>query len=311
MRRRIVPGYGFGILLGVAAATCWSLGGVLVRLTDGIDSWQIVLYRSFTVLILMGTWMALTHGRRALAVIRHAGLNGLVAGIAVGLAGLCFVLSLFYTTVAQSIFMTGISPFCAAFLAWWLLGERVGWASFGAMTIALIGLGIMVAGSLGHTSFIGTLLALYSAFCFSCYSVLLRNGQQTDMTVALIWNAIFLCLLSLVVLLVPTPLRDGFGPGELAIGWTNTMWVTLMGAVQLTLGLVLFTLASRSVPAAQLALLALVEPTLGPVWAFLAVNEVPPVSTLIGGVVVMSAIVIQVLATSGGRVLALPDRRIA
>ena len=54
MRRRIVPGYGFGILLGIAAATCWSLGGVLVRLTDGIDSWQIVLYRSLTVLVLMG-----------------------------------------------------------------------------------------------------------------------------------------------------------------------------------------------------------------------------------------------------------------
>jgi DME family drug/metabolite transporter len=311
MRRRIVPGYGFGILLGIAAATCWSLGGVLVRLTDGIDSWQIVLYRSLTVLILMGAWMALTHGRRAFAVIRHAGLNGVVAGIAVGLAGLCFVLSLFYTTVAQSIFMTGITPFCAAFLAWWLLGERVGWASFGAMVIALIGLGIMVAGSLGNTSFIGTLLALFSAFAFSCYSVLLRYGQQTDMTAALIWNALFLCLLSLIALLAPTPLRSSFGPGELAIGWTNYMWVTLMGAVQLTLGLVLFTLASRSVPAAQLALLALVEPTLGPIWAFLAVNEVPPVSTVIGGVVVMSAIVIQVLATSGGRALALPDRRIA
>ena len=82
MRRRIVPGYGFGILLGIAAATCWSLGGVLVRLTDGIDSWQIVLYRSLTVLVLMGAWMALTHGRSALAVIRHAGLNGVVAGIA-------------------------------------------------------------------------------------------------------------------------------------------------------------------------------------------------------------------------------------
>ena len=89
------------------------------------------------------------------------------------------------------------------------------------------------------------------------------------------------------MLLVPTPLRDSFGPGELAIGWTNYMWVTLMGAVQLTLGLVLFTLASRSVPARAACLLALVEPTLGPVWAFVAVDEVPPVSTLIGGVVVM------------------------
>ena len=83
------------------------------------------------------------------------------------------------------------------------------------------------------------------------------------MTAALIWNALFLCVLCLIMLLVPTPLRGSFGPGELAIGWTNYMWVTLMGAVQLTLGLVLFTLASRSVPAAQLALLALVEPTLG------------------------------------------------
>jgi DME family drug/metabolite transporter len=311
MRRRFVPGYGFGILLGIAAAICWSLGGVLVRLTDGIDSWQIIFYRSFTALVLMTGWMALTHGRRLFAVIRHAGLNAVVAGIAIGLAGLCFVLSLFYTTVAQSIFMSGIAPFCAAFLAWWLLGERIGWATIGAMTVALVGLGIMVAGSLGSTSFVGTLLALYSAFCFACYSVLLRYGQQTDMTAALIWNGIFLCVTCLVVLLVPTPLRDSFGPGEILVGWTNYMWVTLMGAVQLTLGLVLFTLASRSVPAAQLTLLALIEPTLGPIWVFLAVNEVPPVSTLVGGVVVMSAIVIQVLATSGRRVLALPDRRVA
>jgi drug/metabolite transporter, DME family len=311
MGSRIVPSYGLGVALGIAAASCWSLGGVLVRLTNGIDSWQIVLYRSLTVLLLIGGWLALTNGRRTLGAIRQAGLKAVVAGIAVGLAGLCFVLSLFYTTVAQSIFMSGISPFCAAFLGWWLLGERVSWASIGAMIIALVGLAVMVAGSVGNTSFIGTLLALYSAFCFSCYSVLLRFGQQSDMTVALIWNALFLCVLTLVVLLTPTPLRSVFGPGELLIGWTNLMWVTIMGAVQLTLGLVLFTMASRSVPAAQLALLALVEPTLSPVWAFLAVDEVPPLSTLVGGVVVMSAIVIQVLATSGGRVLAWPDRRVA
>jgi drug/metabolite transporter, DME family len=311
MQRRIVPGYGFGIALGVAAASCWSLGGVLVRLTDGIDSWQIVLYRSLTVLLLMGGWMALTHGRRTVAVIRHAGLNAIAAGIAIGLAGLCFVLSLFYTTVAQSIFMSGVAPFCAALLGWWLLGERVSRAILAAMTIALIGLGIMVAGSVGNSSFVGTLLALFSAFCFSCYSVLLRYGQQSDMTVALIWNALFLSALCLIALLAPTPLRDAFGPGELAVGWYNFIWLTIMGAVQLTLGLVLFTLASRSVPAAQLTLLALVEPTLGPVWAFLAVNEIPPASTVIGGVVVMSAIVIQVLASSGGRVLVSPGRRVA
>src|SRR4029450_4066280 len=103
--------------------------------------------------------------------------------------------------------MDRVGRVCAAFLGWWLLGERVSRATLGAMIIALVGLGVMVAGSRGNTSFICTLLALYSPSCFSCYSVLLRFGQQSDMTVALIWNALFLCFLTLVVLLAPTPLR--------------------------------------------------------------------------------------------------------
>ena len=141
----------------------------------------------------------------------------------------------------------------------------------------------------------GTALAIYSAFCFSCYAVLLRWGQDTEMSVALIWNAVFLIIVTSAVLLVPTGLRETTGSSAFSVGWLNFLWIFVMGAIQLTLGLILFTIGSRSVPAAQLSLIGLVEPTLSPLWAWLVVRELPPIWTFLGGAVILCAIVIQTL----------------
>jgi drug/metabolite transporter (DMT)-like permease len=287
-----------GILLVLGGVTCWSLGGMLVRLTDGIDAWQIILYRSLVLLIVMGLWIVRVYGPRSFAAVREAGWVAVAAGIAVGLASLCFVTALFYTTVAQTLFMAGIAPFSAALLGWWLLGERVHAATWTAMAVALVGLAIMLGGGPGGGHMFGSALALVSAFCFSCYSVLLRWGQNCDMTVAQIWNASFLIVFSLAVIFLPIPLRDGDGAEALLIGWYNVPLVFLMGTLQLSLGMILFTRGSRTVPAVQLSLLALVEPALAPTWAWLAVGEVPALSTVIGGMVLISAVAIQVLLTA-------------
>lgn len=292
---KVRPSHLAGAVLVLGGATCWSLGGVLVRLTEGIDVWQIIFYRSITVLTVMGGWVWLNNRGRLWLAIWDAGINGVVAGMAVGLAGLTFVAALFYTTVAQAIFMVGIAPFCAAVLGWWLLRERVSAVTWGAMVIAVAGLFVMVGGDLDPGERIGTILALYSAFCFSCYSVLLRWGQKTDMTVAVVWNALFLTVFAAAVLLLPIPLRDARGLDALAVGWHNLVLVIVMGAVQLSLGMILFTRGSRSVPAVELALLALIEPIIGPLWAYLVVDEVPALATLVGGAVIMAAIVIQVV----------------
>ena len=90
-------------------------------------------------------------------------------------------------------------------------------------------------------------------------------------------------------------MRNTVGLESFAIGWWNAGAVIIMGAVQLTLGLILFTIGSRSVPAAQLSLIALVEPVLSPLWAWLVANELPPISTFAGGAVIVLAIVIQAL----------------
>jgi drug/metabolite transporter (DMT)-like permease len=225
----------------------------------------------------------------------EAGVNAVIAGIAVGTAGLTFVASLFYTTVAEAIFMVGVGPFLSALLGYWILRERIPPVTWIAMTVALAGMAVIFYGNRGGGAVTGTLLALYSAFCFSCYAVLLRWGQRTEMSVALIWNAIYLILVSGLVLLLPTGLSAASGLSAFAIGWWNAGAVFLMGAVQLTLGLMLFTIGSRSVPAAQLTLIALVEPVLSPLWAWFVSSELPPVWTFIGGAVIVGAIAIQAL----------------
>ncbi len=296
--------YAAGIAFTAAGATCWSLGGALVRLTGGIDAWQIIFYRSLTVIVCMGIWLGFRFGAGLPSRFVHAGVNAVIAGIAIGTAGLAFIASLFYTTVAQSIFMVGLTPFMSAILGLWILRERIPGITWVAMAVALIGMAVIFAGT-GDAggAFTGTLLAIFSAFCFSCYAVLLRWGQKTEMSVALIWNAIFLIAAGAVVLLVPTGLRAETGLAQFAIGWGNFAAVLVMGAVQLTLGLILFTVGSRSVPAAQLSLIALVEPTLSPLWAWLVANELPPVWTFAGGAVILSAIAIQALFS------ARPERR--
>lgn len=303
--------YAAGVAFVAAGATCWSLGGALVRLTDGIDAWQIIFYRSLTVLVLMGLWLAWRFGGSLPQRMISAGMNAAIAGVAVGTAGLAFVAALFYTTVAEAIFMVGITPFLSAMLGLWILRERIPPITWVAMTIALTGMGVIFSGHGGGGAVTGTILALFSAFCFSCYAVLLRWGQKTEMSVALIWNALYLIVVCGAVILLPTGLRDTVGFDTFAIGWRNYASIFVMGAVQLTLGLILFTIGSRSVPAAQLSLIALVEPTLSPLWAWMVNRELPPIWTFAGGAVILGAIVIQALfsATQESRNARRPRRR--
>lgn len=291
--------YGAGVLFAATGAACWSMAGGLVRLTQGIDAWQIVFFRSAVVLVCMLVWLGLRFRGELWGKVQDAGINAVIAGVAIGTAGLVFIISMFFTTVADAVFMTGVSPFLSAILGLWILRERISGITWLAMCVALLGMGVIFYGNAGGGAFVGTLLALYSAFCFSCYAVMLRWGQKTEMSVALIWNAIYLVAVTGLIILLPTALRDTNGLADFAIGWRNFGLCFVMGAVQLTLGLILFTIGSRSVPAAQLALIALVEPTLSPLWAWLASGELPPIWTFIGGAVIVAAIVIQTLFATG------------
>jgi drug/metabolite transporter (DMT)-like permease len=279
-----------GVLLVLLATLCWSLAGVIVRLLEQAAGWQIILYRAVGLTLVILVVVATTHRGRVLDAIREAGWAGLLAGIAGTAASVLYILSLAEITVANALFMVGITPFLAALAGRWLLGEAVARRVWLAMLLALFGVVVMVANGLVLGRLHGNLLALGSAVCFAGFSLLLRYGRQTDMLPALLHIGLISMLVAGAV-----PWLAG-GVAALAVPARDLALCLLLGTVQLGLGSIAFTRGARHVPAAELQLLAMAELALAPLWVWLVVDEVPSPGTVTGGGLILTAIALQATA---------------
>jgi DME family drug/metabolite transporter len=286
------PDYVRGVVLVAFAGVFWSVGGLLIRLIEAASGWQIVLFRSLALALTLTLIIALRHPGRLLGAFRDAGASGVAA--AVGLAGgaIGYVFALQYTSVANTVFMLGASPFFAAFLGRVILGETIRRATALAMAAALAGILIMVGGGLVIGTIRGNLLALGASFGFAIFTVLLRRNRERDMLPCAAIAGAISALIALPIVLAGAPSIGGallLTPRDLAL-------CAVMGAAQVGCGLVLFTFGARHVPVAELTLLSLTELALAPVWVWLALGEVPSRSTLLGGVIIISAITYQALS---------------
>jgi DME family drug/metabolite transporter len=278
-----------GVLLGLAATAAWSLSGIMVRLVPELDPWQIILFRSLGVVIAIG--MTLSFGRRLrlAAVLRQAGWPAVLAGAFSAASSVLFILSLQHVTVANALFMSGIAPFITAIGAWLLLSEPITLRTWGAMFLGAAGVSVMLGQGLSGEGLWGNVLALGMAATFAAYSLMLRQGRSGDMLPAVLWSGILNLCLSLVVVIA------GLGVAGLAPGAFPMTLCIGMGTVQLGLGMALYTRASRDLPAAQLQLVATMELVLSPLWVWLGVGETPTMMTLLGGGLIMLAVLSQVI----------------
>jgi drug/metabolite transporter (DMT)-like permease len=175
------------------------------------------------------------------------------------------------------------APFMAAVLGWVVLHEPVRTATWVAIAVAIGGIAIMVADKSGSVALKGSLAALGSALGFSIFTVALRWGRTGEMLPAVFVSGLFAIVITLVICLsLDLSLVLGLSDGSIAMG---------MGMFQVGAGLILYTLGSRSLPAAELALLSLAEVLLGPFWVWLFLGETATQNTLLGGVVLLAAIV--------------------
>jgi drug/metabolite transporter (DMT)-like permease len=289
------PAYARGVMLVALAGAFWSLGGLLIRLIEAANGWQIVLFRALALALTLTLVIALRHPGRLVGAFRAAGAGGVAA--AIGLAGgaIGYVLALQYTSVANAVFMLGASPFFAAFLGRLILGEAIRRATALAMAAALLGILVMVGGGLVVGTIRGNLLALGASVGFAVFSVLLRRGRERDMLPCVAMSGAIAALIALPAVLagassIATALV--LGPRDLAL-------CAVMGALQVGGGLVLFTFGARHVPVAELTLLSLTELALAPIWVWLALGEVPSGYTVLGGAIIVAAITYQAL--SGAR----------
>ncbi|MFE0017446.1 DMT family transporter [Mesorhizobium sp. NPDC059054] len=273
-----------GYLLVFLSALMWSLGGTIARFIAVDDSWAVVFWRSIWAAAFLIAFMAWRDGPRGtLKLFRDMGLPGLAVAVCFATASTCFVVALAYTKVANILLMQAGVPLLAALLSWLLFREKVSAATWAAIAGVIIGVAIMVSESLGGAvSPIGDGLALLIAFMFSVATVITRRFAQVRMTPATCLGTILAALFaaSQVTQFAVSPRDMGF--------------LFAFGVINLGVGLAFFATGARLVPAAVAALLGTFEPILGPIWVWLVHDEVPSARTMIGGVVVVAALLVHI-----------------
>lgn len=270
--------YARGVALVMLAGVFLSLGGILIRNIESADAWQILFVRSLAAAATFFCVLLWRYRTRVFDPFRQAGWKAVVGGLCLAAGFTSFVFAMLGTTIANAVFILSASPFATALLAWLVLRERVGRATWAAMIGALIGIGVMVAGGIAAGTLFGNLMALAAMIGFAGFAVTLRAGRNGDMLPAA-------CLAGVFAALIGAAMAPGF-----SISAHDVAICGAMGVFQIGAGMVVFTRGSRSVPAAELALLSLTEVVLAPLWVWIGVGEVPGTTTLLGGAIVLAAI---------------------
>ena len=286
-------------LLALFAPVFWSLTGLVIRLLNEMDEWQINFYRSSSLVIFLLAYLGLKYRRNFWLVIRASGRKAMLGGVFIGIAMFCNIIAMQHTSIANATMVMATGPIIAALIGWFLLGERVSRMTWVAIALAVLGLTVMVGGNPVVGSLFGDSIALFGMFGFGLYAIVLRTGKSVDMTPAVLYAGIFSALPSAIMAMT-------VGNG-LAAPLQEIAMCAGLGVFQLGIGSIMFAVASATVPAVELTLFALGEPLLAPVWVWLAVGEVPSSASFIGGGLLFVALMTHLLSNRPGKVENLSD----
>jgi drug/metabolite transporter (DMT)-like permease len=264
------------------AAVAWSTAGVLQRQLT-LDTPTQVFGRAVFAGVALLVYVAVVERGRVVRAFRSIGLAGIGVALCVAVASAGFIAALNHTSVARVLFILALAPVFAALLARVTLGEAITRTTVVAMAVALAGLTLML-GAPGEGSVLGDGLAVLVSFAFAVSIVITRWRHDVSMAPAA-------CLSQAILVAVFAAFAT---PSD--IGGGDIGWLAALGIGQIGLGFVLFAAGARLIPAAQAGLITLLEVVLGPLWVWLAEDERPSTLTLVGGAIVIAAIVIQTTA---------------
>ena len=276
-----------GAAFVVGGAVLWSLMGLAIRSIEA-STWQILFWRSLGMAPVVLLFIAWRSGGHPVRQLRAAGRSGLVGGAALVFAFAGAIYAIQATTVANAVFLFAASPLITALLAWPVLREPVRPGTWAAIALATVGIALMVREGLALGALSGNLAALASAAGFAVFMLALRRGRAADMFPATFLGGIFSAVAAAAVLAAT---GEGISVAPRDAGLALTMGIVLLGG-----GLVAFTVGSRALPAADLALLSMVEVMLAPVWVWLFLDETAGQGTLVGGAILLAALALNALS---------------
>ena len=261
------------------AGIVWSFGPLVVRnLNDPqIIKWQYIFGRGLTIFILLNLYLFFEEGKIFYKNYFKIGISGLIGGSGLGVAIITFIFSITNTSVAISLLCLAAMPFFTALLAFLFLKEKISFNVWISIIIASVGIIIMAIGSEEQNTLIGFIFGLTSSLGFSVFSVTLRWRKETPKFTTIAFAGFFCVIFSSIMIL----------SNDLVFFSTsyNSALFSLHGTL-VCFGLILYSIGSKAIPAAELTLLSLTEVIGGIFWVWLplfGINEIPSTNTIIGG----------------------------
>jgi DME family drug/metabolite transporter len=261
------------------AGILWSFGPLVVRYMDNpnLVPWQYIFGRGLTIFIILNLYLYFEEGMDFWKNYLKIGKSGVVGGSGLGIAMISFIYSITNTSAAITLLCLAAMPFFTALLAFLFLREKITISVWISIAIATIGIAIMAFGNSGENSFVGFVFGITSSIGFSVFSVSLRWRKETPKFTTVAFAGFF-CFVFATIMIISKD-QVFFSTSY------NSSLFSLHGTL-VCLGLILYSIGSKAIPAAELTLLSLTEVIGGIFWVWLplfGINEVPDTNTIIGG----------------------------
>lgn len=270
-------------LLMASAAALWSIAGVFTRHLDEVRGFEITFWRSLFTACFVAAALCWRHGAKVLRKVRNVGAIGALSGFFWGMMFSCFMMALTMTTVANTMVVNSIVPLLTAAMAWLFLGQPVAMRTWIAVGLASLGIAWMFAGNMaefGYAHLAGMGVALVVPFAAASNFIIMKKaGHKVDLIPTVFLGALFSACMML-------PMALPFQATAHDIGM-----MAILGVFQLGLPCMLLVRASLALSAPEIALIAMLEIVLAPLWTWLGAGEVPAQATVIGGIFVMAALI--------------------
>ena len=261
------------------AGLLWSFGPLVVRYMDNphLVPWQYIFGRGLTIFILLNLYLFFEEGKNFYKNYLKIGLSGIIGGSGLGVAMITFIYSITNTSAAVTLLCLAAMPFFTALLAFLFLRERISFNVWISIILASVGILIMAIGNTGEKSLVGFIFGLTSSIGFSIFSVTLRWKKETPKFTTVAFSGLFCFIFASIVILIKDQVF-------FASSYNGSLF-SLHGTL-VCFGLILYSIGSKAIPAAELTLLSLTEVVGGIFWVWLpifGINEVPSTNTIIGG----------------------------
>ena len=271
----------------LVAGLLWSFGPYVVRHIDGAQQvpWQYLFTRGIVIFIILNLFLYLEEGIEFLENYKKIGISGLIGGVGLGIAMITFIYSITNTSAAVTLLCLAAMPFITALLGFMFLKEQISINVWVAIGIAAIGILIMAIDNTGKNTILGFVFGIVSSIGFSVFSVTLRWRKDTPKFTTVAIAGIFCALVSAFMLTINDL-------SFLSSGKNHALFAT--HGTLVCLGLILYSIGSKHIPAAELTLLSLTEVIGGIFWVWLpilGINEIPSQSTIIGGFLIFLSII--------------------